>query len=91
VIIADLIIAIGTTAFILAGIRQLRKILYTHKTDGLSATQYKIKVFALMCMINAYIISNLPYAIMTNIIDLIIVILILYHIAKYRNISMWRV
>lgn len=85
--LTDLIFAIGTLSFLIASFRQVRKIYRTKKTGGVSLTHYRVKMFALSCMLIGYILSNLPLSICVSLADIIINITAIRLITKYRNIG----
>jgi uncharacterized protein with PQ loop repeat len=90
-LIVDILITIGSISFLLAGIRQLKKLLRIHKTDGISATYFKLRIIAIACIISGYIIACLPLSVFINSLALIIDIVILILIAKYRRKTLWDV
>lgn len=84
--IVDILFGIGTGVFTLSGIRQIRRIYKTKATRGVSLTHYHMKLFALSCMLSAYIMLFLPISIVISISDITINLFAIYLITKYRNI-----
>ena len=89
--IVDILFAMGVIVFMMANFRQLRKIHRTHKTNGISATHCKMKFMASMCMLSACLLGSFPIALVTNLIDITITTKIIFLLAKYRKLSIWRI
>ena len=83
--IVDILFTIGMISFFAATIRQIRKLLKTHNTDGISQTHYHIKTFAIICMTAGYAISGLPLSFIVSSIEVFIHIYLMYLIRIYRN------
>jgi hypothetical protein len=85
--IADILVSIGTGFFIIAELRQIRRMHRTKATMGVSLTHYHMKLAALGCMILAWILLNLHLSLFVSITELILQIIAIYLICKYRQIS----
>jgi len=85
--LVDVIFAVGTLSFLVAGFRQASKLYKDKKTDGVSLTHYRVKLFALSCMLVGYAISNLPLSIIVSVADLLINIIAIRLVTKYRHIG----
>ena len=85
--INDIIFTIGTSVFLLAGIRQAKRIYKTKSTTGVSLTHYHLKVLASSCMIIGFTRQLLPISIVTSIVDLTVTLISIRLITYYRKIS----
>lgn len=83
-LIIDLLFTCGVLSFLWSCVRQLQKILRTRQTGGLSLTHYYIKTIAILCMIVGYILSSLPISLSVSIVELIVTLVSIEKICKYR-------
>ena len=83
----DILFSIATICFASAAIRQTRKIYKEKKTDGVSLTHYHIKIVAVFCMMLGYLLESLPLSLILSIFDLLINMIAIYLVTKYRGIN----
>ena len=84
-LIADIAGFLSMGSFLLAEIRQLRKILKTKHTKALSLTHYKYKLIAIVCSLVCFSLTALYMSFMTIFAEGIITIIIMLLIKKYRR------
>ncbi len=85
----DGLFVFGLIMFQLATIRQLRKVLHTHQTIGISLTHYKWKLMALVSMSAGYgasclYSSPLYLSLVVSILELTLNIALFYYVYKFR-------
>lgn len=83
----DILFSIATICFASAAIRQTRKIYKEKKTDGISLTHYHIKIIAVVCMMMGYILESLPLSLILSLFDMVVNLIAIYLITKYRGIN----
>lgn len=85
--IADILISIATGLFIVAEVRQIKRMHKTKSTNGISLTHYHMKLSALICMITAYTILHLSLSVFAAATEITLQLIAIYLICKYRQIS----
>lgn len=83
--IIDILFALGAILFTYSAIPQIKKLYRYKRADDISLTKQKILAVAISITIVACIISNLPISILVNSIQLILVIITMLQIKRYRN------
>lgn len=89
-LLIDLLFAVGTFCFTVGAIIQFRKVYVTHKTGGVSLRNHLIKIFALICVSIACILSTLLITLFVNIIQLILTLGLVYMLVTYRKINLFK-
>lgn len=85
--IADIAGMCGMGFFLIATIKQLHKIKKTHHTTAISATHYKLKIIAIFCSLICFALTGLLLSLMVVSAELIVTLLIIYFLNKYRKVK----
>lgn len=89
--IGDIFVAIGMLWFLLAEVRQFRKVikLYgkNHIITSISLTHYNWKILAILSAIIGYTLKDLPLSRIVIIIELVLTAIMIKLIAELRQLS----
>lgn len=88
--IADISGMLGMAFFLAATTKQLHKTYKTKSTSGISITQYKLKVIAIICTMICFYLTNLWLSFTAVSIELFISLSMVYLLTKYRKKKFYR-